>query len=1103
MSGEVFTGGATTSQHVDAEDDDHFENTTFKLKRTRSLGLLDEFIPDKAKEQALEDGKISQNQKQHLLELQLQLQLQLQPNNLDGQQLNYPTAGQPSSAHHPESDDSSNSSYFNPSSAATSNTASAATSASAYSNQSTSVSSSPSPVPSPTSAAALHLQSPELIPYDDTDLAAEPSQHVDYLSHQWNVSDISKSWRYVISKKKDVANAARLENASWRTWAQRRSNLKTISPEVVNWSKDSDVTWLYGPIFINNNGSSGNGQNNGNDENDDNHSYDEDSTATNAVAGDISIAKKPKNKKNAPKPILKKRTVEESIISHSNLLKLQLATSLYQKKKEQKAKQQQQQLKQQLQLQLQQQMQLQQLYQGQAGDNGNEDEYFDFGALLNKLNAQYNNKTPTDNSNVAKLQNLLNSSNSSSLSTIKQDDNTAQEEKLGAGEFGSGTNLQQQQSREGTNYPQGETGHDASGVTGVTPIPNKKDRHIHFNEEVQQCIACDYYLDDYDDDEYDDGNGGSGYRGYSSDEEDDTEVYDDYADQVNDNLIRSQLYADDDDDDVIDGDGDQGDSEDNDNGDDDDDDDDDDDAGGFFLQVKSNSSAPLKLGGNGNSNSNVQSKRLSSNRRRSSDGDSLSTTSSSLRNLELIRRLPSTTINYGSDEDSSDEEFPYTSSVSHNVNNDSSRGYDYYYDYNTVYTCDPSHPSLKSYQNTDVVDVPKDLEIESNMNYELIDDKDVTSQHPHVAGGASPSIGPAHLGQSPKLHSQISPQLSTTSNESTGNHAVKHSPFQLSDSDSDSDDEEADCLSIGTRRSSQGIIDLVIDSNGLSELRKENTNRNQEGKDEQSPFNGYHHQDPVPINEHVSSINSRHSSSALSKQSRSTNSLSQQFFGGQSGLSDQDRALSKLFLGDLAASSPSSSTSSSTLAQHQPDRLEKPVLTRTLSNTNPKSSLSRAKATSENAFGVSPNSSQSSSPIGYSPGSASASSSASASNSNSGMAPVSQTKRGQFLFDGDSESESNSDDDEGMVIGGGGGNRSGGGNRGQSYSTLSHLADKSGIRNQTQNQNQNQNQNHSATLPTPYSISNDQEGEDGKDKDASTNLIGQAKGLAKHFFGQN
>ena len=57
LSGEVFSGGATTSQHIEAQDDDHFENTTFKLKRTRSMGLLDEFIPDKLKEQ---DGNNSE-----------------------------------------------------------------------------------------------------------------------------------------------------------------------------------------------------------------------------------------------------------------------------------------------------------------------------------------------------------------------------------------------------------------------------------------------------------------------------------------------------------------------------------------------------------------------------------------------------------------------------------------------------------------------------------------------------------------------------------------------------------------------------------------------------------------------------------------------------------------------------------------------------------------------------------------------------------------------------------------------------------------------------------------------------------------------------------
>lgn len=90
------------------------------------------------------------------------------------------------------------------------------------------------------------------MPQDDNDLVREPERHVDYLSHEWNEWDISQSWKYIILKKKkraeDLVNAARLENASWRTWAKARNHLKTVSPEIVNWSKDSDVTWLYGPI---------------------------------------------------------------------------------------------------------------------------------------------------------------------------------------------------------------------------------------------------------------------------------------------------------------------------------------------------------------------------------------------------------------------------------------------------------------------------------------------------------------------------------------------------------------------------------------------------------------------------------------------------------------------------------------------------------------------------------------------------------------------------------------------------------------------------------------------------------------------------------------
>ncbi|KAF8605804.1 hypothetical protein BDV93DRAFT_29147 [Ceratobasidium sp. AG-I] len=71
---------------------------------------------------------------------------------------------------------------------------------------------------------------------------------VDYLSHNWQEEDVWKSWRNMTRHKHEIANGVRLENASWRTWWKQRNKLRTISPETLNWLKDSDVTWLYGPL---------------------------------------------------------------------------------------------------------------------------------------------------------------------------------------------------------------------------------------------------------------------------------------------------------------------------------------------------------------------------------------------------------------------------------------------------------------------------------------------------------------------------------------------------------------------------------------------------------------------------------------------------------------------------------------------------------------------------------------------------------------------------------------------------------------------------------------------------------------------------------------
>jgi hypothetical protein len=36
-------------------------------------------------------------------------------------------------------------------------------------------------------------------------------------------------------RRGDLPDSVRLENAAWRTWIQVKNNLKTISPETLDW----------------------------------------------------------------------------------------------------------------------------------------------------------------------------------------------------------------------------------------------------------------------------------------------------------------------------------------------------------------------------------------------------------------------------------------------------------------------------------------------------------------------------------------------------------------------------------------------------------------------------------------------------------------------------------------------------------------------------------------------------------------------------------------------------------------------------------------------------------------------------------------------------
>lgn len=80
---------------------------------------------------------------------------------------------------------------------------------------------------------------------DDIAIKAQPSRHVDYLSHNWREEDIWSSWKHIVSRRGDYSNSARLENASWRTWMKAKNNLSTVSPETLNWWVNLKLNFSY------------------------------------------------------------------------------------------------------------------------------------------------------------------------------------------------------------------------------------------------------------------------------------------------------------------------------------------------------------------------------------------------------------------------------------------------------------------------------------------------------------------------------------------------------------------------------------------------------------------------------------------------------------------------------------------------------------------------------------------------------------------------------------------------------------------------------------------------------------------------------------------
>lgn len=772
---EVFTGGATTSQHIEAEDDDHFTNTTFKLKRTRSLGLLDEFINplEKAKQDGeAENGSAVADEESSSPVPPIVKPLKPSTNN----KITVNTTIDTNDTNKDSTDEHNNKLQK---------------------------------VVSPT------FKSPEFIPHDDADIMAEPQIHVDYFSHQWDVSDISKSWRYVIQKRKDVANSARLENASWRTWAQRRGNLKTINPEELNWSKENDITWLYGPIVKDDPESS-------DDENDHKHSKHGSNIASSMVAGDISIPNEHK------KGILKKRSVQDVMISHANLVKLEALENRIKMKKEQQREQ------------LRKYNEQVNKRKGHSRNNSNEPpEFDDYEAISEKLNSQYRVSSNQSSSINLKALNQLDANSNNDVNDNKNTSNNSNDQ-INDSNINDLTNKLSQKI---SNIDLNEDIH--SSHDSIKQEENiKKARSIHFNDVVEQCMALD---DDYDSE-------------INSDDDGDYDYYSDSHNGQQSYMYNPNELPNDDDYDYEAQ---------------DDDSEDEDDDGGFFLKVRSPSSSSLAPQFASKENqlkgdmqlSDRSVDRLSDDRppssQKTNDTESISTTNSKV--YRTIQMLPPTSLNYGSDEETSDEENPYTSSLSHNVNNSSSRGFDYYYDYNTVYTVDSQNGIYGNNKNEgnvpDVVDLPEDLAPYSSyelttdqhdgmpiLDSQVITNSNIIYSNNNGSNEYSSSVSPI---------SQVPPSLPTP-RQTEG--------FSFNDSDSE-DSSEDEGLSISTRSSSQSLAQQAYQH--MTPIDNKTT-------DVTSSSVGYN---PEPVSESISSINPRHSSTGLSKQSTSSNSLSNQFFG--------------------------------------------------------------------------------------------------------------------------------------------------------------------------------------------------------------------------------
>lgn len=616
--------GPSVSMAVEAENEDDFKKSTFNLKRTRSMGLLDDFIdPTKKPSEKSSDDEADSKL-------------------VDDEPASHGTE-----------------SYYNED-------------ISHYDHlheQSASV----SPPPADNDNY--------FIPQDDNDVVVEPERHVDYLSHQWKESEISNSWKYIILKKKkrdvDLVNAARLENASWRTWAKARNHLKTVSPEILNWSKDSDVTWLYGPIVRDQHKNKKNKRKeNGDIETDSEHEisigYGSDDETSKRIPS--------KGKRSVtPKPILKKRSVTE-IIEENAQWKLNEARKHINDMKHASVV---------------------------MDPNGLKDVHDDYDALAARVNAQYyttprsrpGSGAPSRENSESNLHNPPRSSSTTpnyavaDSKSFHSDTPINEQSSVKSGSLVTPIQSPNVVASPAQDIVAPQAKQPLSSIlsskysekgTGQEQKKSAPSRHIHFNDRVEQCMALRYPSSDSEVD--------SDYESNSNNLHQTSSVSPSSAPSNNNiRFVRkgekgqrnqeSKIPESPISDDSV-----SSPSDDN---------EDEEDYGGLFINARFSR----------RSDSTVHSP--------VTDNSSIGSSVTSRTGVRpIIKLLPATTLNYGSDEESETSDiYNYGNAVSHNVN--TSRGYDYIYDYNSVYTGDTS--SFLPLDHCDIVDVPEGIGLDTSI----------------------------------------------------------------------------------------------------------------------------------------------------------------------------------------------------------------------------------------------------------------------------------------------------------------------------------------------------------------------------------------------------